>query len=268
MWIYTLLVMGLAATIVLVAVTYSRRSSVRDIYRRGFINACVAGLVVAAVTALLVTLFLNGKDFFGTISLSSAFGAGLIVGAAVGLGFFWLNMVILSIGMWFKPANSWPLGEAFATPVVIAAVGFGAIAFNTYQYQQAQPRAVPGTAQIVIDGQTLGHASAAGSANCQLLVDGGLSLDATITADDGRQVDIQLGIPSSGDSPNMAIVVGNVQAFPGKGWDPASTTHLAPVWNRASGQLTFDGLVPLDVNAEPDPTERWSGNLSWTCPGG
>jgi hypothetical protein len=149
---------------------------------------------------------------------------------------------------------------------VIAAVGFGFTAFNSYQYQSQQPQTVGGTFALEMDGARLGHVSAQGIATCSLQVDGGLSVNANEPASDGRQVDIQLGVSAAGEVRGLALAVDRSQAFPGKGWQPgADTTQLVAGWSRALGQMTFRDLVPLAANAEPDPTERWSGSLSWTC---
>lgn len=261
-----LLVMGLAATVVLWVATWVRHPEMRGLAARGIRVALAGAAVVALVMVVLTTLFFNGRDFFGTIGLGSAFTFGVIVGGLVGAGFFWLNTVILAIGLWFKATSGWAVGALAATPVIIAAVGFGFTAYNTYQIQQTQPQTVTGTFALEMDGASLGHVSASGTATCSLQVDGGLSLNANKPASDGRQTDIQLGVSAAGEVRGVAIAIDQSQAFPGKGWQPgADTTQLVAGWSRAQGQMTFRDLVPLAANAEPDPTERWSGSLSWTC---
>lgn len=262
----TLVVIGLPATVVLWVVTWARHPEMRGLALRGASIALVAAIVVALVMVVVTTLFFNGRDFFGTISLGSALSFGLIVGGFVGASFFWLNTVILAIGLWFKATGGWAVGALAATPVVIAAVGFGFTAYNTYQYQQEQPQNVSGTFALEMDGARLGHISASGAATCSLQVDGGLVVNANEPARDGRQTDIQLSVAASGEVRAVALTVDQSQAFPGKGWEPgADTTQLVAGWSRAQGQMTFRDLVPLAANAEPDPTERWSGSLSWTC---
>lgn len=260
------LIVGLPATIVLWVVTWVRHPEMRGVGARGLRVALVGAIVVALVMVVLTTLFFNGRDFFGTISLQSAFSFGLVVGGAVGAGFFWLNLVILAIGLWFKASGGWAVGALAATPVVIAAVGFGFTAFNSYQYEEAQPQEVSGTVALEMDGERLGLVSASGAASCMLQVDGGLGVSANVLTSDGRQTDIQMGVAASGEVLSVAISVDQSQAFPGKGWEPGpTTTRLVDGWSRAGGQLILVGLVPLDGDGEPDPTERWSGSLSWTC---
>ena len=42
-----------------------------------------------------------------------------------------LNLTILAVGLWFKPSASWAVGAALATPVILAAIGFGYVAFRS-----------------------------------------------------------------------------------------------------------------------------------------
>jgi hypothetical protein len=261
------LIVGLPATIVLWLATWVRHPEMRGVGARGLRVALVGAIVVALVMVVLTTLFFNGRDFFGgTISLQSASSFGLVVGGAVGAGFFWLNSVILATGLWFKASGGWAVGALAATPVVIAAVGFGFTAFNSYQYEEAQPQEVSGTVALEMNGERLGLVSASGAASCMLQVDGGLMVDASVPATDGRQAVIRISVAATGEVRSVSITVDLSQAFPGKGWEPGpTTTRLVDGWSRAGGRVVLTDLVPLAANGEPDPTERWSGSLSWTC---
>jgi hypothetical protein len=241
------------------------RPATRSIARRGVTNALIAGLIVGVIAAVIVALFFYGKDFFGTIGLGQAVSLGLVAGSAIGAAFFWSNLVILEIGLWFRPAESWAVGAPFATPVILAAVGFGYVSYSAYQAQSQQPTVVGGTVEIVINGQRLGHVTARGSADCTLPVDGGLNIDATVSADNGQQARVQLAIRND-QVTMLALGVGDSFATPGKGWSISDeTVNLPPSDVRTRGAVDFAHLVPLLADGEPDPTERWDGALSWSC---
>jgi hypothetical protein len=262
----TLLVLGLAATVALWVVTWARHPEMRGLAARGIRMALVGAIVVALVMVVLTTLFFNGRDFFGTISLGSAFSFGLVVGGFVGAGFFWLNTVILPIGLWFKATDGWAVGSVLATPVVVAAVGFGFTAYNAYQYQSQQPQVEAGTMNVELTGQRLGRVVAVSAADCQFLPDGGFHMDANLTALDGRSVSVQMGLAADGEISVVAVRVGDSFAGPGKGWDIGpDTTRLVNGWSHTGGQMELTDLVPLGGDGEPDPTERWSGSLSFGC---
>jgi hypothetical protein len=48
----------------------------------------------------------------------------------VAVGYLCLNLAILAVGMWFKPSEGWAVGAALATPVILAAIGFGYAAYR------------------------------------------------------------------------------------------------------------------------------------------
>ena len=120
----TFLAIALAATIVLWVVTWARQPQTRGLALRG---AAIA-LVVAAVLALIVV-------GLATVVLGYQLAGGLFAGAVVGAGFGWLNLVVLAVGLWFKPSDSWPIGSALATPVIVAAIGFGYAAYRAWPLQ-------------------------------------------------------------------------------------------------------------------------------------
>lgn len=120
----TLLLIGLAATLVLWAVTLLRQAQIRGLALRGTAIALVVALVLGLIVFGAATLFLGE-------TLASALAAG----ATVGLGYLWLNLIILMVGLWFKPTDSWAVGSALATPVVLAAIGFGYAAYRAWPLQ-------------------------------------------------------------------------------------------------------------------------------------
>lgn len=262
------LLVGLTVTIALWAFVLVRRPEMRGLAARGAGVALLVAAIIGLVAILLITLVFNGRPFlFGsTLSLAGAFTLGLIGGGVLAGGFLWINLLVLAVGLWFRPGEGWAVGATLATPVVIAALGFGYGSFTSYQYQSTQPRYVPGTFAITVDGTRRGHATAAGQAPCGLLPDGSLRLDAN-AEDTGQPVDVQFGLSPTGEIQVLAIAVGDVFAGPGKGWEIGSTTAVVAGSSRESGQITFHDIVPLDGEGLPDPIERWSGSLSWTCTG-
>ena len=120
----TLLVIGLAATLVLWAVTWLRQAQVRGLALRG------AAIALAVALALGLIVFGAAELFLG-----ETLATGLVAGATVGLGYLWLNLIILSVGLWFKPAESWAVGSALSTPVILAAIGFGYAAYRAWPLQ-------------------------------------------------------------------------------------------------------------------------------------
>ncbi len=115
------LVIGLAATIVLWAITWVRQPESRRLAMRGVAIAVVVALALALIVFVLAMLFLG-----------ATLAVGLTAGGIVGAGFFWLNSVVLAIGLWFKPSASWPIGSALSTPVIVAAIGFGYAAYRAW----------------------------------------------------------------------------------------------------------------------------------------
>jgi hypothetical protein len=262
-----LVAVAIGATVVLAAVTYVKRPEQRPIARRGATYALIAALIIGGIVAAYVTTLVNGSEgIFGTIRLGQALTLGVIAGAALGFAYASLNVLILVVGLWFRPSPSWAIGAALATPVIVAAVGFGITAYNAYQYQAQQPQVEAGTMNVELTGKRLEPVVAVGSADCQFLADGGFHMDADLTAADGRLVSVQLGLAADGEVQVLAIGVGPSFAYPGRGWDIGpDTTRLVNGWNHTGGQMEMTDLVPLGADGEPDPTERWSGSLTFGC---
>ena len=75
----------------------------------------VVGLIVVAAVMLM-----SGK-----------IGDALLAAAYVAVSYLSLNVVVLTVGLWFKPSVSWAVGAALATPVILAAIGFGYAAYRS-----------------------------------------------------------------------------------------------------------------------------------------
>ena len=120
---------GLAATAVAWVATFVARPTTRGIALRGLFIAVLAGLIVGLTAGVLATVFLNSPD---TSHILGPLGLGMVVFFVTGVGFFWLNLAILTIGLWFRPGHSWAIGACLATPVVLAAIGFGYAAYRAW----------------------------------------------------------------------------------------------------------------------------------------
>jgi hypothetical protein len=188
------------------------------------------------------------------------------IGLAVGLGMLWVATTVLAIGMWFRAGIQFATwGSVLAVPAIVAALGLGYATFRADQARSEQPIIRPGTATLDASGAQLARFSATGEAQCAYNPSGSFSLDADVTAADGRSATLQLGLAEDGAA-SIALSIDDVVAFPGKGWEPGpDTIQLRPGTAAQSGGLTFTGLVPLTANGEPDPAEHWSGTVSWEC---
>ena len=120
---------GLAATAVAWVATFVARPTARGIALRGLFIAVLAGLIVGLTAGVLATVFLNSPD---TSHILGPLGLGMVVFVVTGIGFFWLNLVVLTIGLWFKPTRGWAVGACLATPVIVAAIGFGYAAYRAW----------------------------------------------------------------------------------------------------------------------------------------
>jgi hypothetical protein len=87
---------------------------------RGTLIAFVAALVVGAVVFAAVMLI-------GGTSADA-----LMAGAYVAAGYLVLNLVVLGVGLFVRPSESWAVGAALATPAILAAIGFGYSIYSAY----------------------------------------------------------------------------------------------------------------------------------------
>lgn len=86
--------------------------------RRIAVRGTLIALAVSAVigVAVVAAVWLVAREV-NEDSLRAA--------AYLALGYLTLNLIVLGIGLLARPSNAWALGAAFATPLVIAAIGFG-----------------------------------------------------------------------------------------------------------------------------------------------
>jgi uncharacterized membrane protein len=120
----TLLIIGLVATALFWGATWLRQPQTRRLALRGAALAIAVALALGVTTVLVAILLLHVPA-----------DTGLIAGSAVGLGYLWLNLVVLGVGLWFRPSESWALGAVLATPVVLAAIGFGYASYRAWPLQ-------------------------------------------------------------------------------------------------------------------------------------
>ena len=77
--------------------------------------AAVIGLIVFASVLLI-------GGTVGDAVVATAYVAGLYLS---------LNLIVLAVGLFFRPSSSWAVGAALATPVILAAIGFGYAAYRS-----------------------------------------------------------------------------------------------------------------------------------------
>jgi hypothetical protein len=91
-------------------------SRVRLAVRGTLIAVAVAGLIGAVVFAAVVLIGGRSDD-------------GFRAAAYVALAYLAINLIVLVAGLIARPSEGWAVGAALATPVVIAALGFGYAAY-------------------------------------------------------------------------------------------------------------------------------------------
>jgi hypothetical protein len=89
-------------------------------------RVAVRGILFALAAAAIV----GGVVFGSVILLSGSVDDALRATAYVALGYLVLNLVVLAVGLALKPSESWAIGAAVATPVILAAIGFGYAAYR------------------------------------------------------------------------------------------------------------------------------------------
>ena len=88
-------------------------------------HTAIRGALIALVVAAVI-----GAVVFAAVMLISGRPADALTAAAyLALGYAVLNLVVLLVGLWFRPSESWAIGAAVATPVILAAIGFGYTAY-------------------------------------------------------------------------------------------------------------------------------------------
>lgn len=84
-----------------------------------------------ALIALAVAAAIGGVIFGAVMLLGGGVDAALVAVTYVAVGYLCLNLIILVVGLWLKPTEAWAVGAALATPVVLAAIGFGYAAYRS-----------------------------------------------------------------------------------------------------------------------------------------
>jgi hypothetical protein len=85
----------------------------------------VRGTLIAGAVAAVI-----GFIVFGVVMLMGGTSADALRAAGyLALGYLLLNLSVLVIGLVVRPSASWAVGAALATPVILAAIGFGYTAY-------------------------------------------------------------------------------------------------------------------------------------------
>ena len=94
--------------------------------RQGTGRVAVRGTLIALAAAAIL-----GGLVFGVVMLMGGSIADAVRATAyVALGYLALNLVVLGVGLLVKPSEGWAIGAAVATPVILAAIGFGYAAYR------------------------------------------------------------------------------------------------------------------------------------------
>lgn len=86
--------------------------------------------VRGTLIALAAAAILGGLVFAVVVSMGGSIADAVRATAYVALGYLALNLVVLGVGLLVKPSPSWAFGAALATPVILAAIGFGYAAYR------------------------------------------------------------------------------------------------------------------------------------------
>jgi hypothetical protein len=245
----------------------------RAVTLHGLRNGLLAALVLGLGVTTLITLTMFGRPFLfgGELSLGGALMLGLLAGTALAVGFFYVGATLLPIGLLLGGGARWAsVGSWVLAPVVAVGLYAGYLFSGNLLADIEAPEQRRGTIDLELNGEQLGRVQASGAAHCLLPDDGSLSVDAgldgELTSTTGDEVWVQLTLDVELDA-SVVINVAHWSAAPGKGWEPnPDTLSVAEGSRREWGQLELRDLVPLNpATGEPDPTERWSGLLSWDC---
>ena len=88
-------------------------------------HTAIRGALIALAAAALV----GGVVFAAVILITGRVGDAVNTAGYLALGYLLLNLIVLVVGLWFRPSESWAIGAAVATPVILAAIGFGYTAY-------------------------------------------------------------------------------------------------------------------------------------------
>ena len=86
----------------------------------------VRGTVVALTVAVVIGLVV----FAAVLLIGGRIDDALRATVYVALAYLLLNLAVLAVGLVVRPSeSSWAIGAALATPVILAAIGFGYTAY-------------------------------------------------------------------------------------------------------------------------------------------
>ncbi|HUP83328.1 MAG TPA: hypothetical protein VM284_03965 [Candidatus Limnocylindria bacterium] len=75
--------------------------------------------------ALAVAAVIGAVVFAAVMLISGKPEDALRAAGYMALGYLALNLIVLGIGLVARPPDIWAVGAALATPVILAAIGFG-----------------------------------------------------------------------------------------------------------------------------------------------
>ncbi|HEY5488246.1 MAG TPA: hypothetical protein VIK00_00275 [Candidatus Limnocylindrales bacterium] len=252
--IQTVIAVGaVVVTALLWATAIALRRVDLSITLRGLRNGLLVALALFALTFVLEALLFNVTS-------------GLIVGLVVGAGYFWIGSTLIPVGLVFKSKPAWTtLGAWAAVPVIVVSIGFG---YTEYRSANDQPQSTTANGTIALSLNGLGQypVTANGVATCStssagdMALFGGTAGNAAVMSQDGRVVQLQFSIAASGANPSLSLTVGSQTANAAP-----QTMRLDPGSSPTGGHATLAGIDPLGTNGQPDPSQVWSGDFSWSC---
>ena len=92
----------------------------------GTLSIAVRGTLIALLAAAVV----GGVVFAAVMPLSAKVDDALLAAGYLAVGYLALNLIVLGVGLLVRPSGSWAVGAALATPVILAAIGFGYAAYR------------------------------------------------------------------------------------------------------------------------------------------
>lgn len=87
--------------------------------------------VRGTLIALAAAAILGGLVFAVVMLMGGSIADAVRATAYVALGYLALNLIVLGAGLLVRRSESWAVGAALATPVIVAAIGFGYAAFRS-----------------------------------------------------------------------------------------------------------------------------------------
>lgn len=88
--------------------------------------------VRGTLIAIAVAAVIGGFMFAAVLLVTGKLDDAARVAAYLALGYLALNLVVLGLGLIARPSASWAIGAALATPVILAAIGFGYSIYSAY----------------------------------------------------------------------------------------------------------------------------------------